>query len=120
MQYLYVFIGGGLGSVARFGIGKIVGVIFQGQFPLGTLISNLMACLLLALITLFFANRAQFSEWIQPLLLIGFCGGFSTFSTFGKETFELMDSGNVTLAVLNVLLSLLLGIGLIFLLRSRV
>lgn len=119
MQYLLVFLGGGLGSLARFGVGKLSATFYHGGFPLGTLISNLLACILLALVVMGFSMKNQYSEWIQPLVLIGFCGGFSTFSTFGNETFELLDSGNYTFAILNVLISVLLGIGLIFIIRSR-
>lgn len=119
MQYLLIFLGGGLGSLARFGVGRLSSTFYQGGFPLGTLISNLLACILLALVVMGVSMKNQYSEWIQPLVLIGFCGGFSTFSTFGNETFELLDSGNYTFAILNVLISVLLGIGLIFIIRSR-
>lgn len=119
MQYLLVFIGGGLGSLARFGIGKLSNSFYHGGFPLGTLISNLLACLLMAVVVLSFSMKSHYSEWIQPFILIGFCGGFSTFSTFGNETFELLDSGQHVLAITNILLSVVVGVGLIFLIRSR-
>lgn len=119
MTYLYIFLGGGLGSLARFGVGKGVGAMMQTNFPLGTLLSNILACAILALIVVSVNPQNENHSWVQPLLIIGFCGGFSTFSTFSNETFQLLDQGNTLLAILNILISVVVGIGLIFLIRSR-
>ena len=118
MTYLYIFIGGGLGSLARYLTGKACGTLFSTVFPLGTLLSNLIACALLGLIMVTYVKTSH-ANWIQPLLLIGFCGGYSTFSTFGNDTYELVQGGNYFYAVLNVLISVVVGVGLIFLIRSR-
>jgi fluoride exporter len=119
MTYLYIFLGGGLGSLARFLTSKLAGKIFTTDFPLGTLLANLLACGLLALLVVGFSNRQSEYEWIQPLLIIGFCGGFSTFSTFSNETFMLVDNGQIFLAILNIIISVLVGVGLIFFIRSK-
>lgn len=118
MTYVWVFIGGGLGSVARYGISKLAASYYSGNFPLGTFIANSIACLLLAVIIVFVIPRNSESSWLQPLLLIGFCGGFSTFSTFSNETTELLQSGQIAIAVLNIAVSVIVGVGLIFWLRS--
>lgn len=118
MTYIWIFIGGGAGSVLRYLISKGTQAYFQGNFPLGTFLSNMLACLLLALLIVFVLPRNSDSQWIQPLLVIGFCGGFSTFSTFSNETVQLLQSGNAAIAVSNILISVAVGVGLIFWLRT--
>ena len=118
MTYLWIFIGGGLGSVARYGVSKAATNFYSGNFPLGTFLSNILACLILALLIVFVVPKNSESTWLQPLLLVGFCGGFSTFSTFSNETTQLLQSGNTGVALLNIAVSVVVGVGLIFWIRS--
>lgn len=117
MSLFYVFLGGGLGSVLRYAFGLYVPQLFQTSFPLATFLSNVLACGVLAITVLYLNNSGKDQDWLNQLLVIGFCGGFSTFSSFGADTIKLVNDGNIAIAALNVLISILVGFGLIFLLR---
>ena len=103
-----VFIGGGAGSLARYGVSMLVVKLApKAIFPLATLVSNVASCLIFSLVLLFVSEKASVSFPLRLLLLTGFCGGFSTFSAFSYETAELLRSGNITYAAANILLSLI-------------
>lgn len=102
---LSVFLGGGLGSACRFLIGKEVIKLTDSQFPWGTLSANLLSCLVLGLVLSVAGKGIIRSESWLAFLTIGFCGGFSTFSTFSLETLRLMRDGMFLFAGLNVALS---------------
>ncbi len=118
MTAFWIFIGGGLGSLARFGMSKMVGLWSQSSFPLATFISNMLACALLVLIVYLLPTKSE-NPWLQSFLIIGFCGGFSTFSTFSYENYILFSNGQWQMAALNIILSLGIGIGVMLTLMSK-
>lgn len=117
MAAVYVFIGGGLGSLMRYGISLLMKGLVRLDFPFATFLSNILACLILGLLVYVLQIRSNAPAWLDQLLIIGFCGGFSTFSTFSHETVELMDRGHYAVAIVNIALSLIVGVSLIFMMR---
>lgn len=108
--YAMIFIGGGLGSLSRFGISRLLTSNFQTINPLSTLVSNIAATLILGVVMLWLVPRYNVPQGLKAGIVTGFCGGFSTFSTFSFETFELLRTGHYAYAVANVLVSILLGL----------
>lgn len=106
-ELLAIFIGGGLGSLARYGFSRWLKYLDNG-FPLGTLTANLVACLVIGLVAGIFYQKTDVNPVVKGLIVTGFCGGFSTFSTFSYETFSLFSEGKALIAVLYVVGSVLL------------
>ena len=111
---LLVFIGGGLGSVVRLGMAYLVGQNFKSIFPIATLCSNILSCIILAIVVGMLHEKLILNNNLRMFLLVGFCGGFSTFSTFSFETVELLRSGNTMYAIGNILISVSVCISLIY------
>jgi fluoride exporter len=105
-ELLLIFFGGGLGSVVRFTSGKWINSWHTQHFPFGTLAVNIAACLILG----FTIGLADHKQIISPsarlFWAVGFCGGFSTFSTFSAETITLLQNGFHLSSVLYVIGSL--------------
>lgn len=118
MQFIWVFIGGGLGSLARYAISLGAAKAYAGHFPLGTFISNLCACLILGLFVYLLKDKFNAYPWMQLFVVTGFCGGFSTFSTWSKETLDLLQQGHWGWAAANIAISLIVGIGLLWWIRT--
>ncbi|MDB2414095.1 fluoride efflux transporter CrcB [Flavobacteriaceae bacterium] len=94
-QLFFVFIGGGLGSVLRYIIGRYLNQTGSG-FPLGTFTANILGSLLIGIIIGLAAKNNTLSQNQTLLLATGFCGGFTTFSTFAYENHVLFKSGDFT------------------------
>ena len=114
--WLAVFLGGGAGSIVRYAISQLFHRFeMKGAFPWATLSANLLATALLAwLIMRFEVNLPGKEQW-RALLAIGFCGGFSTLSTFSMENFQLLRDGLLGFALLNIVISVAAGILLFYL-----
>jgi len=116
MNWLLIGLGGALGAMGRYGVYTIMKPTSDGAFPKHTLIANLLGCLLIGVM---FRIPLKGNEWVWQLLVIGLLGGFTTFSSFGLESFQLIKAGKTGIAVtymlastLGGLLCVLLGYGL--------
>ncbi|MDX2283986.1 MAG: fluoride efflux transporter CrcB [Bacteroidia bacterium] len=105
-EWLAVAAGGAAGSLLRFGIGKAMAPQ-AASFPWATLLANVLACLVLGAAWAWFGRRQDLPEATRLLITTGFCGGFSTFSTFSLETARMIAGGQWGAAALYVGLSLL-------------
>ena len=105
LNVILVFVGGGLGCLSRYGISRLVTGPNGQTFPWATLISNTASAIVMGIALGFFASRIQ-NESIRNFLIVGFCGGFSTFSTFSFETLDLVRKGNFLFAAGNIIVSI--------------
>jgi len=103
-QVFIVFLGGGLGSLARYFTTRL----YAGRlinFPYATLTANFLSCLIMGLFLGFFMQKTNLTDGLKLFVITGFCGGFSTYSTYTMETINLYKDGQVNLAILNILIN---------------
>ncbi|MCP4248982.1 MAG: fluoride efflux transporter CrcB [bacterium] len=111
VKLLLIAAGGGVGAVLRYlvaGWGQRLG---DGSFPWGTLIVNCSGCLAIGFLAALFAGPHLIREEYRVAILVGLLGAFTTFSTFGWETFALANTGQFALAAVNLVASN--GVGLL-------
>ena len=112
---LWVGVGGFLGTILRYAVGGAVGRLKAGwSFPIETLLVNVAGCLAIGLLAGVFESRGAVSGTARAFLFIGLLGGFTTFSAFGYETFQLARVGQWQGAALSIGLQLVLGIGAVW------
>jgi fluoride exporter len=109
-KYLWIAIGGSLGSLARYWVGSTVGNRMGSRFPYGTFVVNITACVIVGFSLAFLGKRSELNPAWRFLVPIGFLGAYSTFAAFEWETFSSLQTGAFLIAALYVILSLLLGL----------
>ena len=109
MNPLLVFVGGGLGAVLRYGVGRIA-ILSGWGAPVATLVVNVAGCLAMGLLAGLFVARGGSEPW-RLFLLTGLLGGFTTFSAFGLDTLTLCQRGAAGQAAAYVAASVLLSLG---------
>jgi CrcB protein len=104
---LLIAVGGAAGSVLRYLVGGRVQHFAPHGFPIGTLFVNVVGCFLIGILIRQFMN-IQTHNYLRTLLVVGFCGGFTTFSAFSMETVGLIEGGEYPRAIAYIMLSVLL------------
>jgi CrcB protein len=109
IRYLLVLIGGGTGALARYVSASAIMTRFGGRFPLGTLVINVTGSFLIGFLTTWLTERFQLNPNWRLLLVVGFLGGYTTFSSFEWETYMAVRAGSFWTGMLNVVASVMLG-----------
>jgi len=107
MIYLLIALGGAAGSLLRYVLGGAIQARSASGFPIGTMLVNISGCFLIGILVRQFMNM-QLSHDLRALLIVGFCGGYTTFSTFSADTLTLVEGGEYARATMYVVLSVVL------------
>ncbi len=111
VRILCVAAAGGCGALARWGLASLTESLFGNRWPLGTLAVNVLGCFVFGVIVVYCHRRGEESEFVRLLLLTGFAGALTTYSTFAFESYDLATTRSMISAAGHVLLHLALGIG---------
>lgn len=116
MNWLLIAVGGAVGSMSRFAMAQFVQKVSQvNYFPLGTFCVNMLGCFLIGIMFALADLKQVLSPELRMFLMVGFLGGFTTFSTYGLESFTLMREGQFLFMLLNLLGQSILGLVLVYL-----
>lgn len=110
-QILFIAGGGALGAVMRFWVSTATYNWLGKAFPYGTLMVNVVGSLLMGFLFVWITERNSWPDEMRSLLMVGFLGAFTTFSTFSMDTLSLIQGGELARAGLNILISVVLCIG---------
>jgi CrcB protein len=116
MKYLLILVGGGAGSLSRYVVGAAIVTRYGGRFPMiGTMTINITGSFLIGLLMTLITERFAAGTNLRPLLVIGFLGGYTTFSSFEWETYAAVRDGGFWMGVANVVGSVALGYAAVWL-----
>lgn len=104
-----VLLGGGIGSVVRYLLSYFLTKNSTTQFPWATFIANCLGCLIIGLLFGYIQKNNVQNETLKLLVITGFCGGFTTFSTFSLENIQFIQNQNYNLALLYTISSIFIG-----------
>lgn len=109
-NYLAVAVGGAAGCCARYGITQLIQMVYGRNFPLATLLVNVLGCFLMGFLFFETLERISMNPALRTAILTGGLGGFTTFSTFAMESLLLIEDGEIAYAVIYLALSVLCGL----------
>jgi CrcB protein len=115
MKYILILLGGGVGSLARYVVGSAIASRFGTRFPTGTMVVNVTGCFLIGLIMTLLTERLQPHPYWRLALVVGFLGGYTTFSSFEWETYSAVREGGLWVGLANIVGSVTLGYAAVWL-----
>ena len=104
-QIIAIMLGGALGAVSRYGVSQFMAASFGRSFPYGTLTVNVVGSFVMGYLSVYLMSKVNMDPMVRMTLVVGFLGAFTTFSTFSLDTLNLIESGFVTRAFLNIVLN---------------
>ena len=111
---LGVAAGGALGTLSRYGVDTFVERRTDAVFPWATFLINVSGCLAVGFLIAALVDRHRAPEWLRVGLVLGFCGGYTTFSTFAQEALDLLETGKAAVAFAAIAANVLLGLAAVF------
>lgn len=115
MKYVLIGIGGAIGAAGRYMLQGLVYQFTGAFFPYGTLVVNVFGCFLIGLVMGLTEDRFLIDAQLRLFITVGILGGFTTFSSFGYETFAMLRDGEVLRASVNVIGSVIAGLAAVWL-----
>jgi len=109
-KYVELVIGGSVGTISRYLLGGFVYSVLGTSFPYGTLVINLLGCFIIGFLTTMAEEKFLLGSNVRVMLMIGFCGAFTTFSTLILETNNLLRDGEMMRAFTNLAVSIIAGL----------
>lgn len=107
--WIGVAVGGALGVLSRYGVDRLIELRTDSSFPWSTFAINASGCLLVGFLVAALVDRRSAPDWLRAALVVGFCGGYTTFSTFAQETVDLLETRAAAVAAVSVAANVAVG-----------